>query len=138
MGGADRLARVCQRHLHLIHARAREQAIGAQILERVGAEPRGHRRATGRVRAAALEIVGEQLLARRKVHAVKARTDHWWRRDAKVHLARAGVAHHLDELLGRGAAHDRVVDEHHDAVGEHAPHRVELAAHLQRKKGKGR
>ena len=30
-----------------------------------------------------------------------------------MHLARAGIAHHLHDLLAGGAAHDGVVDDHH-------------------------
>ena len=61
-----------------------------------------------------LEIVigGEQLVPLRRVDAVEAGMRRRRRGDAHVHLGRAGVAHHLDDLLRGGAAHDAVVDQH--------------------------
>ena len=48
-----------------------------------------------------------------------------------MHFARAGIAHHFDDLHRSGAAHDRIVDQYHalavdmDAVG------VVLQAHAE-------
>ncbi len=41
------------------------------------------------------------------------------RRDAEVHLLGAGVAHHLHDLEGGGAAHDGVVDQHDALAVDH-------------------
>jgi hypothetical protein len=41
------------------------------------------------------------------------------RGDAHMHLGGAGVAHHLDDLLGGGAAHDRIVHQDHPLALEH-------------------
>ena len=55
---------------------------------------------------------GDQLVLVGEVDPVEARPDHGRRRDAHVHLGRAGVEEHRDDLPRRVAAHDRVVDDH--------------------------
>ena len=48
-----------------------------------------------------------------------------------MHLGGAGVAQHLDELLGRVAAHDGVVDDHQALAADDGRQRVELQADAQ-------
>ena len=57
------------------------------------------------------QVGGEQLGAAAGVHAVEARPLVRRRRHPEVHLGRAGLAQHRDDLAGGGAAHDRVVDD---------------------------
>ena len=53
----------------------------------------------------------EKLVAFRRGDAVEAGMRRRRARDAHMHLARAGLAHHRHDL-GRGrAAHDRIVDQ---------------------------
>ena len=55
---------------------------------------------------------GGELVLVGHVDPVEARRDDRRRRDAHVHLGRAGVEEHRDELAHRVAADDRVVDDH--------------------------
>ena len=45
-----------------------------------------------------------------------------------MHLARAGLSQHADDLPGRVAAHDRVVDDDDPLAGDDLRQRVELQA----------
>ncbi len=54
---------------------------------------------------------GEQLGALGRVDPVEAAVPRRRRRDAHVHFAGAGIAHHLHDLEAGGAAHDRIVDQ---------------------------
>ena len=67
----------------------------------------------------------DQLLLVGEVDPVEARADDRRRRDADVHLGRAGVEEHLDDLARRVAADDRVVDDD-DALPGDLRERVEL------------
>ena len=58
--------------------------------------------------------------------------------DAHVHLGRAGFADHLHDLQRRGAAHDRIVDEHDALAGEHVAVGVVLEADAHVADGVGR
>ena len=49
----------------------------------------------------------------------------------QVHLAGAGVAHHLDDLARRRAAHDRVVDDDDALAAQHGLHGAQLQAHAE-------
>src|SRR6266446_4668259 len=58
-----------------------------------------------------VEAGGEELVARWRGDAVKAREASRRARNPHMHFACPGIAHHLDDL-GRGrAAHDRIVDQ---------------------------
>ena len=46
-----------------------------------------------------------------------------------MHLARAGVAHHLHDLHRGRAAHDRIVDQDHPLAGHHGAIGAVLQAH---------
>src|SRR6516162_6362382 len=61
---------------------------------------------------------GEQFVPLRRVDTVIVGVGDRRRSDAQMHLGGAGIAHHLDDLNGCGAAHDRVVDKH-DALAAH-------------------
>ena len=71
-------------------------------------------------------LVGDHLLARRHVDAVVAGVPDRRRGDAEVDLGRARVAKHPDDLAGRVAADDRVVDDDDALAGEDLRQRVEL------------
>src|SRR5690606_12882787 len=49
------------------------------------------------------------------------------RSDAEVDLLCARVADHVDDVAGRRSSHDGVVDDHHDAIFQHALDSIELA-----------
>ena len=66
-----------------------------------------------------------------RIDAVEARADGRRRADAHVHLAGAGVAHHLHDLATRRAAHDGIVDDDDPLAGEHLGLRVELHLHAE-------
>ena len=95
-------------------------ALEREVGERVGLELRGDLRLGA--------LVGDHLLARRHVDAVVAGVADRRRGDAKVNLGRAGVAEHPDDLAGRVAADDRVVDDDDALAGEDLGQRVELHA----------
>ena len=48
-----------------------------------------------------------------------------------MHFRGTGLSHHLDDLLGGGAAHDRIVDQDHALAGEARPVGVVLELHAQ-------
>ena len=75
------------------------------------------------------ELRGQQLAPVARVDAVEARPLDGRRRDAQMHLGRAGLAQHLHELSLRGAAHDGVVDHDDALAGDVLAQRVELHAH---------
>ena len=65
-----------------------------------------------------IHITGEQLGPFRGIDAVKA-TVHCRRTgDPHMHLGGARFAHHLHDFQGRGAAHNRIVDQH-DFLARH-------------------
>ena len=64
--------------------------------------------------------------AGRRVDAVVAGVHRRRRRDAHVHLARAGLPDHLHDLARRRPAHDRVVDEDDALALDDFAHRVQL------------
>ena len=72
---------------------------------------------------------GDELALVRHVDPVDVRIAHRRARRGEVHLLRAGLARHLDDLARRRAANDRVVDEQHDLVPEFHADRIELLAH---------
>ena len=63
------------------------------------------------------------------VEPVEARPPVRRRRHAEVHLGRAGLAQHADDLARRGAAHDRVVDDDDALALDVLAQRIELDAH---------
>ena len=63
-------------------------------------------------------VGGDQLGPGGHVDAVEAGEGDRRGADAQVHLARAGRVEHLDELAGRVAAHDRVVDDDEALAGD--------------------
>ena len=73
----------------------------------------------------------DELAPRRRVDAVVAGPLGGRARDAKVHLARAGVAHHLDDLARRRPADDRVVDDHDALAAQHRLDGAQLQAHAE-------
>src|SRR5438105_5064553 len=68
---------------------------------------------------------GDQLVLVGEVHAVVALGDDRRRGDPYVHLGRAGVEEHRDDLPCRIPADDRVVDDD-DPLARHLGERVEL------------
>ena len=74
---------------------------------------------------------GEQLVALGRVDAVEVGMGDRRRGDAEMHLARAGVAHHLHDLDAGGAAHDRIVDQHDALALDHGAVGVVLHAHAE-------
>src|SRR6266542_3283240 len=89
----------------------RVEALLVQIAEAVRADERAD--LLDRVRGC------DQLLVRRRVDAVEARTGGRRRADAHVHLASAGAAHHGDDLPAGRAAYDRIVHDDHALALEH-------------------
>ena len=71
-------------------------------------------------------LVGDHLLAGRHVDPVVAGVADRRRRDPQVDLLGAGVAQDADDLPGRVAAHDRVVDDDDALPGDDLRQRVEL------------
>ncbi len=74
-------------------------------------------------------VVCNQLVSAWHVDAVDVREAHRRSSRAEVDVFRAGFAGHLDDLLARGATHDRVVDQHHVLAAEFQLDGVELLAH---------
>src|SRR5690606_14481111 len=72
---------------------------------------------------------GEQLGLFRRIDTVEARGSRRWGGDAHVHFLGAGIANHLNDLLARGAAHDRIVDQHHALALDHLAVGVMLQLH---------
>ncbi|MCY1251679.1 hypothetical protein D9M72_654700 [compost metagenome] len=68
-------------------------------------------------------LVGEQLVAIRRVDAVEIRVEDHRARDPHMHFACTGLPHHLHDLHRRRATHDRIIDQNdalafdHRAVG---------------------
>src|SRR6516225_3973959 len=60
----------------------------------------------------------DQLLARRRVHAVIARRNRWRATDAHVYLLRPGLADHPDQLAARRSAYDRIVHQDYAFAGD--------------------
>src|SRR3989344_650925 len=102
-------------------ARGFDQVVEVLVNELVGADDRRNLV----FRAA----VADQLLARRHVDAVHIGEAHRRRGRGEVHLARAGVTRHLDDLLGGRAAHDGVVHQQHVLAPELDVDGVQLLAH---------
>ena len=48
-----------------------------------------------------------------------------------MHFFRAGVANHAHDLPAGGAAHDRIVDQHHALAFEQRAHRIQLQLHAE-------
>ena len=98
--------------------------------ERIRADERAH----------AFDVVGggQELVALGRVDAVIVGMGDRGAGDAHVHLAGAGVAHHLHDLERGGAAHQRIVDQHdalaadHRAVGGMLHPHADLADRLGR------
>ncbi|EAU66753.1 hypothetical protein STIAU_2398 [Stigmatella aurantiaca DW4/3-1] len=76
-------------------------------------------------------VGGNQFLPAGRVDAVVAGPDRRRRRDAQVHLHRAGRLQHLHDLPARRAAHDGVIHHHHALALEHLPHRGQLQLHAE-------
>src|SRR5436305_15348823 len=53
------------------------------------------------------------------------------RGEAEVDLARAGVAHHADDLFRGGAAHQRIVDQDDPLAFDRGAVRIMLHAHAE-------
>src|SRR5579862_5733253 len=70
-----------------------------------------------------------QLAHRRHVDPVDIGEAHRRGGGGEVHLGGARLARQLDDLRGRGAAHDRVIDQQHRLAAKLEVNRVELAAH---------
>ena len=108
-GRAGRLLRAAERAQHSLHR---------EIAEAVGLD-------------VALDLLDglvgrDQLAARGRVDAVVAGVHGRRRGDAHVHLARAGLPQHADDLARGRAAHDRVVDQHDALALDDLAHRVQL------------
>ena len=93
-------------------------AVEREVGERVGAEVLGD--------LVDRPLVGDHLLARRHVDAVVAGVADRRRGDPQVDLLGAGVAQHPDDLAGRVAADDRVVDDDEPLARDDLRQRVEL------------
>ena len=93
-------------------------ALHREVGERVGAELVGD--------LLDRPAVGDHLLARRHVDPVVARMADRRRADPQVDLGGAGLAQHPDDLAGRVAADDRVVDDDDPLAGDDLRQRVEL------------
>ena len=48
-----------------------------------------------------------------------------------MHFARAGLAHHADDLAAGGAAHDGIVHQNHALAFQQVAHRVQLELHAE-------
>ena len=48
-----------------------------------------------------------------------------------MHFLGARVAHHANDLLAGGAAHDGIVDQHHALARQHMAHRIQLQLHAE-------
>jgi hypothetical protein len=69
----------------------------------------------------------DELGSRRHVDAIDVGITHGRGRRGHIDLARAGLARHLDDLLGRGTPNDRIVDEQHVLAFEFEIDSIELA-----------
>ena len=76
-------------------------------------------------------VRGQQLVALGRVDAVEAGIGGGRGGDAHMHLAGAGLAHHLDDLHRGGAAHDRIVDQDHALALDQGAVGVVLQAHAE-------
>ena len=77
-----------------------------------------------------LHVGREQVGTLAGVEAVEARPAVRRRRHPEVHLGRARFAQQRDDLTGRGAAHDRVVDDHEALALDVVAQRVQLEPHV--------
>src|SRR4051794_16850722 len=77
------------------------------------------------------EARSQELVARRRRNPVKAWKARRGARNAHMHLARAGVAHHVDYLHRGRAAHDRIVDEDYPLAFEIGAVGIVLEAHAE-------
>src|SRR5690606_27578141 len=66
------------------------------------------------------------------VDTVHVRVAHGRRRGCEVHASRTGLTREIDDLRGRRAAHDRVVDQQDVLAAELEVDDVELRAHRLR------
>ena len=72
----------------------------------------------------------QQLFLLRRIDTIEAGIGGRRAGDAHMHLGRPGIAHHLDDLLRGGAAHDGIIHQHHAlALDLHAVG-VVLALHV--------
>src|SRR5580704_6753944 len=76
-------------------------------------------------------VRGQELVALGRVDAVETRIGRGRRGDAHMHLASAGLAHHLDDLHRGGAAHDRIINQDHALAVDQAAVGVVLQAHAE-------
>ena len=95
-----------------------DEPVKVEVGERVDAEVVGD--------LADGQVGGEQLGAPPGVDPVEAWPGDRRARDAHVDLARPGFAQHRDDLPGRGAAHDRVIDDDQPLAVDDLAQRVEL------------
>ena len=108
-GGAERVGR---------RTRSRDQAVEVEVGERVDADEVAD--------LADRQVGGEQFRTAAGVETVETRPPVGRRRHPEVHLGRAGLAQHRDELAQRGAAHDRVLDDDETLPADVLRERVEL------------
>ena len=73
-----------------------------------------------------------------RVHAIKAAVGGGRRGNPEMHFRRAGIAHHGDDLLGGGAAHDGIIHQHDLLALEHGAVGIVLQPHAQVADGIGR
>src|SRR5690348_2538773 len=91
--------------------------------ERIGADQTTH--------AFDVELVRQQVVGIGCVDPVETRVRSRWTRHAEMHLCGACVAHHLHDLLGSRAAHDRVVDQDDALAGERCAIGIVFLAHAE-------
>src|SRR5437016_3927286 len=103
-------ARIAELVAMLAGIQKRVQTLPAQIAERIRADIAPD--LIDRMRR------GEQLLASRRVDAVKARMRSGRSRDSHVHLARTRLPEHRDDLPERSPAYQRIFDEHDAFVAQ--------------------
>ncbi len=73
--------------------------------------------------------VRDQLRCGRHVDAVNIGVTHRRRRRCKIHLARTRLSRKLDDLPGRRATDDRIIDEQNVLAVKLQPDRIEFVAH---------
>src|SRR5690606_18471705 len=78
-----------------------------------------------------IHAAGQQLRSFRRIDAVVATMPGRRAGDAEMHFPGAGVAHHLDDLHRRRAAHDGIVDQHDALAFDQLAVRVVLALHTR-------
>ena len=57
--------------------------------------------------------MGNQFVCSRHINPIHVGIAHRWRRGGKIDFFRACIPSHLHDLLGCGATHDGIVDQHH-------------------------